>query len=88
MGSASAKADGERGGGHDIETVDFQRYTPDTIKRETFPDILNSEQAHRYLNIGLGKIKQLARQGAIPCRKAGKTWRFKRSALDRWLEGD
>lgn len=46
---------------------------------------LTLDQAADYLHVGKTKLYHLARSGKIPANRIGKEWRFKRSALDKWL---
>ncbi|HJW89553.1 MAG TPA: helix-turn-helix domain-containing protein [Anaerolineales bacterium] len=34
----------------------------------------------------LSSLYKLARMGKIPCQKVGRHWRFRREAIERWLE--
>jgi excisionase family DNA binding protein len=38
-----------------------------------------------YLQFGHAKIYKMARAGEVPAVRIGKEWRFKRDALDGWL---
>ncbi len=51
-------------------------------------EVLNVEEAAEFLGFRPYTIREKARGGEIPGRKVGKEWRFSRSALLRWLEGD
>ncbi len=53
---------------------------------ESFPDIMTIEETSRYLRIPLSSLYRLAQSGKMPCRKVGRHWRFRREAIDRWLE--
>ena len=48
-------------------------------------DVLTSDQAAQYLQLGLSTLKRLAREHRIPAAKAGRQWRFRKADLDRWL---
>jgi len=48
-------------------------------------EILTSEEAARYLRLGLETVKRKARAGEIPAAKIGRQWRFDKAALRRWL---
>ena len=39
-----------------------------------------------YLKIPLSTLYKLAQQGKVPCQKVGRHWRFRKEAIDRWLE--
>ena len=49
-------------------------------------EILNAVGAGRALGISSRLVLRLARSGELPGKKVGKEWRFRRSALLRWLE--
>ena len=53
---------------------------------ETLPDVLTIYETSAYLRIPLSSMYKLAQEGKIPCQKVGRHWRFRRQALDRWLE--
>ena len=50
------------------------------------PEILTISEAAQYLRISLSSLYKLAQKGRIPAQKVGKHWRFRREAIDRWLE--
>ena len=54
----------------------------------TAPPILTLAEVAEYLRIPRTSLYKLAQQGRIPCQKVGKQWRFRKEALDRWLEAD
>ena len=39
-----------------------------------------------YLRISRSSLYKLAQAGKIPGQKVGKHWRFRKEAIDRWLE--
>jgi len=39
-----------------------------------------------YLRIPRASLYKLAQRGKIPCQKVGRHWRFRREALDLWLD--
>ncbi|MBM4339953.1 MAG: helix-turn-helix domain-containing protein [Deltaproteobacteria bacterium] len=49
--------------------------------------IMTPREAADYLSIHVRTIYRLAKNGDIPCRKIGGSWRFKKDALDEWLSG-
>ncbi len=51
-------------------------------------EILRPREAADYLNIHLRTIYRLAKNGAIPGRKVGRSWRFKKNVLEEWLCGE
>jgi len=54
---------------------------------ETKPvDVLNIEELSDYLRIPKSTLYKLVREGKIPSQKVGRHWRFRKGAIDRWLE--
>lgn len=49
-------------------------------------EILNIDQVSGYLGVPKSILYRLVRDGKIPSHKAGKHWRFRREAVDRWLD--
>ena len=54
---------------------------------EKTPDVMTFEEVMVYLRIPRSSLYKLAQEGKIPAQKVGRHWRFRREALDRWLEG-
>ena len=52
---------------------------------DTMKEILTPKEAAQYLSVHVRTIYRLAKNGDIPCRKVGGSWRFKKESLDRWL---
>jgi excisionase family DNA binding protein len=48
-------------------------------------EILTPREAAEYLSVHVRTIYRLAKNGDIPGRKVGGSWRFKKDALDDWL---
>jgi excisionase family DNA binding protein len=48
-------------------------------------EILTIDDLAGYLRIPKSTLYKLVREGAIPCQKIGKHWRFHKSAIDQWL---
>jgi excisionase family DNA binding protein len=48
-------------------------------------EIMTPRDAAEYLSVHVRTIYRLAKNGEIPGRKIGGSWRFKRHALDKWL---
>jgi excisionase family DNA binding protein len=53
---------------------------------EQLPEVMTIEETSRYLRVPLSSLYRLAQSGKIPCQKVGRHWRFRRQALERWLE--
>jgi excisionase family DNA binding protein len=47
-------------------------------------EILTPREAAEYLSVHVRTIYRLAKNGDIPGRKVGGSWRFKKDALDEW----
>lgn len=52
---------------------------------QTFEQLLTLKEAAPLLGMHWKTLEVLARRGEIPAVKLGKRWRFRVSALDRWL---
>ena len=48
-------------------------------------EIMTPREAAEYLSVHVRTIYRLAKNGNIPGRKVGGSWRFKKDALDDWL---
>lgn len=48
-------------------------------------EIMTPREAADYLSVHVRTIYRLAKNGDIPGRKVGGSWRFKKEALDEWL---
>lgn len=49
-------------------------------------DVLTIDELSGYLKIPKSTLYKLVREGQIPCQKVGRHWRFRKEAIDRWLE--
>jgi len=49
-------------------------------------DVLTIEELAAYLKIPKSTLYKLVREGKIPCQKIGRHWRFRKVAIDHWLE--
>lgn len=50
------------------------------------PEIMTIAETAQYLRTSLSTLYKLAQEGRVPCQKVGRHWRFRREAIDRWLE--
>jgi excisionase family DNA binding protein len=48
-------------------------------------EIMTPREAADYLSVHVRTIYRLAKNGEIPGRKVGGSWRFKKDTLDDWL---
>lgn len=49
-------------------------------------DVLTIEELADYLKIPKSTLYKLVREGKVPSQKVGRHWRFRKEAIDRWLE--
>ena len=49
-------------------------------------DVLTLDELSVYLKIPKSTLYKIVREGKIPCQKVGRHWRFRKVAIDRWLE--
>ena len=47
--------------------------------------VLTIDDLAEYLKISKSTLYKLAQEGALPCQKVGRHWRFHREAVDQWL---
>jgi excisionase family DNA binding protein len=52
------------------------------------PEVLTGEEAAALLRMCPHTVAKLAKTGKLPGRKLGREWRFVRTELIRWLNGD
>jgi excisionase family DNA binding protein len=63
---------------------DVDRVAP--CRGDEFEPLLDSEEAAALLKIHPKTLQKLARNGEVDAIQIGKLWRFRASALNRWLE--
>jgi excisionase family DNA binding protein len=56
-----------------------------TDRSKSMKEIMTPREAADYLSVHVRTIYRLAKNGEIPGRKVGGSWRFKKDALDEWL---
>lgn len=49
------------------------------------PEVMNVNEVAEYLRVAPATIYRLAQKGQIPCGKVGRSWRFHKEAIDRWI---
>lgn len=52
------------------------------------PEVLTAQEAAALLRIGVKRLYEQAQRGAVPGRKVGKEWRFRRDAILAMLAGE
>ncbi len=50
------------------------------------PEVLTIDELSEYLLVSKSSLYKLAQQGKVPGQKVGRHWRFRKDAIDRWLE--
>ena len=48
--------------------------------------VMTIDELSDYLRISRSTLYKLAQEGRVPCQKVGRHWRFRKEAIDRWLE--
>ena len=48
--------------------------------------VLTIEELSAYLKISRSTLYKLVGEGKIPSQKVGRHWRFRKEAIDRWLD--
>lgn len=49
-------------------------------------EILTIDELSSYLKVAKSTLYKLAKEGQLPGQKVGKHWRFRKEAVDRWLD--
>jgi excisionase family DNA binding protein len=50
--------------------------------------LLSVEDLAEYLQLSTKTVYRMLRRGDIPCYRVGNQWRFRKEAIDAWLEND
>jgi excisionase family DNA binding protein len=53
---------------------------------EKSSQVMTIDELATYLKIPKSTLYKLVREGKIPSQKVGRHWRFRKKAIDRWLE--
>jgi len=48
--------------------------------------VMTIEELSTYLKIPKSTLYKLVREGKVPSQKVGRHWRFRKEAIDRWLD--
>ncbi|MGH3828236.1 MAG: helix-turn-helix domain-containing protein [Pseudonocardiaceae bacterium] len=73
-----------------IALLDGSRFDPDDpISVSDLPgrEIYTVAQVARMLNMNLGTVYHLLREGVIPAKRLGRRWVIPRKRFHRWLDG-
>jgi len=57
-----------------------------SVTQPAVPPVMNVEEVADYLRVAPATIYRLAQQGKIPGAKVGRSWRFSKGTIDRWLD--
>ncbi len=57
-----------------------------SLNQPAVSPVMNVEEVAIYLRVAPATIYRLAQQGKIPGAKVGRSWRFSRETIDRWLD--
>ncbi len=49
-------------------------------------EVLTIEELAAYLKISKSTLYKIVREGKIPSQKVGRHWRFRKKAIDHWLD--
>jgi len=49
-------------------------------------NVLTIDELAVYLKIPKSTLYKLAQEGKVPSQKVGRHWRFRKAAIDRWLD--
>jgi excisionase family DNA binding protein len=67
--------------------IDYKREGVQERKRDSgFEPLLDVAEAAKLLRIHPKTLRVKARRGVIPAIQIGRVWRFRASALNRWLD--
>ena len=58
----------------------------DCPREEKLGSVMTIEELSDYLKIPRSTLYKLAQEGKVPCQKVGRHWRFRKEAIDQWLE--
>ena len=51
-------------------------------------ELLDITEVSKYLEIDITEIEALANSGKIPGKREGSSWKFERSAIDKWVSSE
>jgi excisionase family DNA binding protein len=71
------------GGGYGIVWATFRGKEEEELEKE----VMTAAELAEYLSFSKNWVYRKAEAGEIPGVKLGNRWRFKKSVIDKWLEG-
>jgi excisionase family DNA binding protein len=51
-------------------------------------EVMTIDELAAYVKVSKSTLYKLVQNGKVPGQKIGKHWRFRREAIDRWLDAD
>ena len=48
--------------------------------------LLTVEDLAEYLQVSAKTVYRMLRRGRLPCYRVGNQWRFRKEAIDKWLD--
>lgn len=66
--------------------TDKESVRPAAVPEDDFEPLLDSEEAAALLKIHPKTLQKMARRGEVVAIQIGRLWRFRASALNRWLD--
>ena len=52
----------------------------------SYPPILTTSEVAELLNMGIQEVRRLTREGRLPARRIGKSYRYFRDEIVAWLD--
>lgn len=68
------------------KATDKESARPAAVPEDDFEPLLDSEEAAALLKIHPKTLQKMARRGEVVAIQIGRLWRFRASALNRWLD--
>lgn len=56
------------------------------MRQKALESVLNIDELADYLRVAKSSLYKLCQEGKIPGQKVGRHWRFRKQAIDLWLE--
>lgn len=51
-------------------------------------EVMTIDELAAYVKVSKSTLYKLVQNGKVPGQKIGKHWRFRREAIDRWLDAE
>ena len=65
-------------------TLQFDR----NVMQANTNEVMTIDELAAYVKVSKSTLYKLVQNGKVPGQKIGKHWRFRREAIDRWLDAD